>query len=29
MQIRQAMERIEGGHAPQGPVWMRMIQERS
>jgi hypothetical protein len=26
MQVRQAIERIEGGNAPQGPVWMRMTQ---
>lgn len=29
MQVRQAVERIEGGTAPQGPVWMRMTQGRS
>jgi HEAT repeat protein len=28
MQVRQAMERIEGGQAAQGPVWMRMTQQR-
>ena len=28
MQVRQAMERIEGGQAAQGPVWMRMTQNR-
>ena len=28
MQVRQAMERIEGGQAAQGPVWMRMTQKR-
>jgi len=27
MQVRQAMERIEGGQAAQGPVWMRMTQK--
>lgn len=26
MQVRQAMERIEGGQAAQGPVWARMTQ---
>ncbi len=26
MQVQQAIERIEGGNAPQGPVWMRMTQ---
>lgn len=26
MQIRQAIERIEGGGTAQGPVWMRMTQ---
>ena len=29
MQVRQAMERIEGGQAAQGPVWMRMTQKGS
>ena len=29
MQVRQAMERIEGGQAAQGPVWVRMTQKRS
>ena len=28
MQVRQALERIEGGQAAQGPVWMRMTQKR-
>ena len=28
MQVRQAMERIEGGQAAQGPVWMRMTQKQ-
>jgi len=28
MQVRQAMERIQGGQAAQGPVWMRMTQNR-
>ncbi len=28
MQVRQAMERIEGGQAAQGPVWARMTQHR-
>jgi len=28
MQVRQAMERIEGGQAAQGPIWMRMTQHR-
>jgi hypothetical protein len=27
MQVRQAIERIEGGTAAQGPVWMRMTQD--
>jgi hypothetical protein len=27
LQVRQAMERIEGGQAAQGPVWMRMTQK--
>jgi hypothetical protein len=27
MQVRQAMERIEGGQAAQGPVWARMTQK--
>jgi len=27
MQVRQALERIEGGQAAQGPVWMRMTQK--
>ena len=26
MQIRQAIERIEGGHRAQGPVWMQMTK---
>jgi hypothetical protein len=29
MQVRQAMERIEGGQAALGPVWMRMTQKGS
>jgi hypothetical protein len=29
MQVRQAMERIEGGQVAQGPVWARMTQKRS
>lgn len=29
MQVRQAMERIEGGQAAQGPVWARMTKKRS
>lgn len=29
MQVRQAMERIEGGQAAQGPVWARMTQKRA
>jgi hypothetical protein len=29
MQVRQAMERIEGGQAAQGPVWVRMTQKGS
>jgi hypothetical protein len=28
MQVRQAMERIEGGQAAQGPIWMRMTQKQ-
>jgi HEAT repeat protein len=28
MQVRQAMERIEGGQAAQGPIWMRMTQQQ-
>jgi len=28
MQVRQAMERIEGGQAVQGPIWMRMTQKQ-
>lgn len=27
MQVRQAIERIKGGQAAQGPVWMRMTQK--
>lgn len=29
MQVRQAIERIQGGHAAQGPVWMRMTQREA
>ena len=27
MQVRIAIERIEGGHSPQGPVWQQMTRK--